>query len=151
MAIAGAVIGAAGSLIGGIAQNNAAKQEAAQQRAIAGWNAERQREKASLAQARGAANAANKRRQDRKAASRHVAAVAQGGGSTTQGAPLLLRQEFAKESFYNSRVALFNAETEQADRENEANKIIYEGETRARAAQARGQAALLKGFSGAPY
>ena len=149
MAMAGAMLGAVGSVVGGIGQSNAYKQEAEDQRNIAAWNAARQREKAALAQSKGAANARIEREKGEQAVGKYRATVAQSGGSTTQSAPLLMQQVYAQEISYNSKVAMFNAKTEQADRNNEAKKQLYEGEMRARAAEAKADAALLQGFTGA--
>ena len=145
----GPAIGAVGAIVGAQAQANAHRQAGNDQRRIAEWNAARQREKSALAQSKGAANARIEREKGEHATGKYRATVAQSGGSTTESTPLLMQQIFAQEVSYNSRVAMFNAKTEQADRENEAKKNIYEGEMRARSEEAKANAALLKGYAGA--
>lgn len=116
---------------------------------IAAYNAQRQREKASLAQAKGAQESRIRQEEGDRQAALHRAVVAQGGGSTTDGTPLLMQQEFAKDTFFNSEVAMFNAKSEQSDLKNRANITEYEGAMQAAGTRAKATGSLISGFAGA--
>ena len=145
----GPIIGAVASLAGSIVSASAMSAQAQQEEQIAQWNAQRQREKASLAQAKGAQEARLRQEQGEQAAAKHRAVVAQGGASTTEGTPLLMQQEFASDTFYNSNVAMFNAKSEQSDLNNKANVTEWEGKVKAQGTRAQATAALISGFAGA--
>ncbi len=145
----GPTISGIASLAGAMVSASAKNAQADQEEQIARWNAERQREKAALAQAKGAQESRVRQEEGEAAASRHRAVVAQGGASTTEGTPLLMQQEFAKDTFYNTEVAMFNAKTEQADLKNKASVTEWEGKVRADATRAQASASLISGFPGA--
>lgn len=149
MAAIGPIVSGIASLAGAMVSASAMQDQAQAERDQAAYNAQRDREKASLAQAKGAQESRAREREGESAAAKHRAVVAQGGASTTEATPLLMQQEFATDTFYNSNVAMFNARTEQADLRNKASITEYEGEIRARGSEAKATASLISGFAGA--
>lgn len=145
----GPIISGVASIAGALISASAMAAQARQEEEIAAYNAQRQREKAALAQAKGAQEARVREEQGEQIASQYRAAVAQGGGVTTEATPLLMQQEFAADTWHDSNIAMFNARTEQADRENQANITEYEGKVRADASRAQATASLISGFAGA--
>ena len=145
----GPIVSGIASLAGAMVSASAMSAQADQEEAISQWNAQRQREKASLAQAKGAQEARQRQEQGDQAAAKYRAVVAQGGASTTEGTPLLMQQEFATDTFYNSNVAMFNAKTEQSDLNTKATVTEWEGKVRADGTRAKATASLIGGFAGA--
>ena len=145
----GPIISGVASLAGAMVSASAMNAQADQEEEISRWNAQRQREKAALAQAKGAQESRVKQEEGDRAMATARAAAAQGGGATDTGTPLLLQQEFAKNTFYNTEVAMFNAKVEQGDLNNDAKITEYEGQVRADATRTQATASLISGFAGA--
>jgi len=152
MAMAAAVapmMSAVGSVVGGVAANSASQSEAQGHRNVAAWNAARIREEANWQQSKGAMDSQRKRDEGRQAAAKSRAALGQSGTATDTGTPLDLMTEFAAETKYQSDVVMADALNKERDLKNRAKGEVYEGEMRARAAENKGQAALLGGITGA--
>lgn len=147
-AIGGIVSGIA-SLAAASAQSSALEEQADAEEKISRYNADRKREEASYAQAKGAQESEQKEKEGRRQAAIARAARAQGGIATDSGTSLLLESEFAAETEYSVDVAMANAQREQRDFENSAKITEYEGTVRANASRAKAGAARLSGFAGA--
>lgn len=145
----GPIISGIASVAGAAMSASAMNQQANAEQAMAKWNADRQREQAALAQAKGALEADDATRKGRREAGSARAAFAQSGAATDTGTPLLLEQEFASETQWRSNMAMANATIEQRNLLNKAAATEYEGKIRADASRAQASAALLSGFAGA--
>src|SRR5690606_9766810 len=145
----GPVISGIASLAGAIVSASAMSAQAAQEEELARWNADRQREEAAWAQAKGAADAAIREKEYKRAASKAKAVLAQSGASTTEGTPLLVQQEFAAEKMFASNIEMANATKQQRDMLNRAAATEWEGRIRADAARANATASLISGVAGA--
>jgi hypothetical protein len=128
---------------------SASAQQAEQEQQIANYNAARDYEQASYAQAKGSIDSYNEQRKGEQAAAQARAAQAESGLSTTEGSPLLLQQKFASETAWHENLAMSDATNQQNNLTNKANIESYEGKVRADAARMQGTASLLSGFAGA--
>ena len=147
-ALIGPLVSGLASAVGAMAQASALNQQADEEEKIAKFNADRDLEQAAYAQSKGAQEAEQRKKEGERQAAIARAARAQGGVATTSGSSLLLESEFASETSYNERVAMFNATKEQKDFVNKAKIGEYEGKVRANATRARAKAAIVGGFAG---
>jgi len=145
----GPIIGAIASLAGALISASAQKQAADDEERAAKWNAARDREEASYAQASGALEAKQLKREADQAASRSRAARAQSGLAGGTGSGLLLEESFESKGGFNQRVAVFNSNREAKRLENQADIGVYEGKVRANAKRAQASASIISGFAGA--
>lgn len=145
----GPIISGIASLAGAMVSASAMNAQAQAEQQMAKWNADRMREQAALAQAKGALEAAEQERKGKREAGIARAAFAQSGAATDTGTPLLLEQEFAAETQWRSNMAMANATIEQRNLLNKAAATEYEGQIRAQASRTQATASLLSGFAGA--
>jgi hypothetical protein len=147
-ALAPIISGVASIAAAGV-QASALNQAADDEERIAQFNADREKEQAAYAQSAGALESRKRKEEAEKAAARARAARAQGGVATDTGSALLLEQDFASESSFNQRVAMYNAERQKSEHLNEAKIGLFEGQVRANAKRSQAGAAMLSGFAGA--
>ena len=145
----GPIVSGIASIAGAAMSASAMNSQAQAEQAMAKWNADRQREQAALAQAKGALEAQEAETKGKREAGIARAAFAQSGAATDTGTPLLLEQEFASETQWRSNVQMANATIEQKNLLNKAAATEYEGTIRANASRSQASAELLKGFAGA--
>lgn len=144
----GGIIGGIASAAGSMAQASAYEKQADQMRAMRDWNWERRMEQAAIKQSEGAVAYSEKEREGRLAQGQARAAIAEGGGSTTQTGGLQLMQDFTKRVRYLADVEQFKYLDEERNIRNQAKGEWYEANIQIEATEQRAQAARIGAIGG---
>lgn len=142
----GPIISGVASIAGALVSASAMQAQAQAQEEQAKWNADRQREEAARERAAATARSAQEQDKADKLKGKAVAAMAQTGSITTEGAPLLLTQNIEQTGWYNSQVALTEGQAKAKTLDDKASAEEYEGQIKAMGSRAQATGQLLSGF-----
>jgi len=149
MAMAFSIISVVSALAGSFVQYSAMQAQADQQEAIARYNQNEKNIQANREQAAGMARAELETRKAQRVAGRAKASLAESGGDTTSGSPLLLEQDILKEGAYRGSIEIADAQNKERTLREQGKVDLYEGKMRANASRSQASASLLSGFGNA--